>query len=90
MAQANFTAVMGGFGALTVPRVQAQLAAAERAGLGVVAAGRAGYAGYSSTAFWGYQIKDEPDAAEFAMALEEVLPACERADCSRASPSALT
>jgi len=66
MAQANFTAVMGGFGALTVPRVQAQLAAAERAGLGVVAAGRAGYAGYSSTAFWGYQIKDEPDAAEFA------------------------
>ena len=58
MSDANFTAIMGGFGAVTVPRVQAQLAAAERAGLGVVAAGAAGYAGYSSPAFWGYQIKD--------------------------------
>ena len=66
MAGANFTAIMGGFGAKTVPRVQAQLAAAERAGLGVVAAGTAGYAGYNSSVFWGYQMKDEPNAGEFA------------------------
>ena len=65
MAEANFTAIMGGFGAKTVPRVKAQLAAAERARLGVVASGAAGYAGYSSPAFWGYQIKDEPNAGDF-------------------------
>ena len=42
IADANFTAVMGGFGATTADMVMAQLAASEAVGLGVIAAGAAG------------------------------------------------
>jgi len=67
IAAANFTAVMGGFAAKTVELVEAQLAASEAHGLGVIAAGAAGtdtdY--HNSSALWGYQLKDEPAARDF-------------------------
>ena len=63
---ANMTVVMGGFGARNASMVQAQLAAAEPLGLGVVAAATAGISGYGgSKALWGYQLKDEPHQQEF-------------------------
>ena len=66
IADANFTVVMGGFGATTASLTTAQLAASEAAGLKVIAAGAAGINSYNgSNALWGYQLKDEPSANEF-------------------------
>ena len=74
IADANCTAIMGGFGCVEAPPplpkgpacVEAQLAAAVAAGVGLVAAGRVGISGYGgSPALWGYQLKDEPNAGEF-------------------------
>ena len=66
IAAANFTAVMGGFGAVTPDAVRAQLAAAQASNLGVIAAAAAGISDYNqSSALWGFQIKDEPSADQF-------------------------
>jgi len=74
IALANFTAVLGGFGAKTADAIEAQLSAADALDLGVVAATNYGggdalpisdYGG-NHPSLWGYQIKDEPAASEFA------------------------
>ena len=73
IADANFTAILGGFGALTAAAVEAQLSAADALGLGVVAATNYGkptalpisdYGG-AHPSLWGYQVKDEPSVADF-------------------------
>ena len=75
IAEANFTAVLGGFGAKTADAIEAQLSAADALGLGVVVAtnyGGGGGAlpitdyGGSHPSLWGYQIKDEPAVRDFA------------------------
>jgi hypothetical protein len=75
IADANCTAVMGGFGCVEAPPplpsgpacVKAQLAAAAESGLGLVAAGKVGISDYGgSTALWGFQLADEPKAPAFA------------------------
>eukprot|EP00045_Choanoeca_perplexa_P014624 m.173515 g.173515 ORF g.173515 m.173515 type:complete len:419 (+) comp16739_c0_seq3:568-1824(+) len=71
IAQANFTAILGGFGAKTTASVEAQLTAAAKQDLGVLAYGFESQANINmlsnstSPALWGYQLKDEPTAAEF-------------------------
>ena len=73
IAEANFTAVLGGFGALTAEAIEAQLGAADALGLGVVAATNFNRSnqlpvvdyGGKHPSLWGYQIKDEPNAAQF-------------------------
>ena len=66
IAAANFTVILGGFGAKTPAARDAQIAAAAKEGLGVIAAYEAGLApNPPPAALWGYQIKDEPHAYEF-------------------------
>jgi hypothetical protein len=63
---ANFTAILGGFGATTPTAAQAQLAAAAEVGLGVITAGSAGISDFQNASnLWGYQLKDEPKKNEF-------------------------
>ena len=73
VAAANFTAVLGGFGALSAGAIEAQLSAADALGLGVVVATNfntsrqlpiSDYGG-KHPSLWGYQIKDEPTVAQF-------------------------
>jgi hypothetical protein len=110
IANANCTAIMGGFGCVEAPSplpagpdcVKAQLEAAAGAGIGLIAAGKVGISDYGgAAALWGYQLKDEPKAAEFPMlanvtasiALAQpgklrfinLLPACDPATCLNAS-----
>ena len=70
IAAANFTVIMGGFGARTPAARDAQLAAADAHGLGVIAALQAGlvpepFGPAAARALWGYQVKDEPTIADF-------------------------
>ncbi len=110
IADANCTAIMGGFGCVEAPPplpsgaqcVGAQLAAAADVGIGLIAAGKVGISDYGGApALWGYQLKDEPNAAEFPMlanltssiALTQpgklrfinLLPNCDPATCLNAS-----
>ncbi len=67
IAEANFTIVIGGFGARTPETVQRQLALCEKYGLKALVA-RAGLAPDKlpeSPALWGYMIRDEPNAKDF-------------------------
>ena len=66
IADANCTAIMGGFGCVEAPGglpsgpecVEAQLEAAEDAGIGLIAAGKVGISDYGgASALWGYQLK---------------------------------
>jgi hypothetical protein len=66
VSAANFTTILGGFGALTADAVEAQIAAAAALNLSVVAAGAAQpYSTNPSAALWGWQLKDEPTALDF-------------------------
>lgn len=68
IADANFTMVIGGFGANTPEKVQQQLELCEKYGLKALVA-QAGLAPENlpeSPACWGYTLRDEPSAADFA------------------------
>ncbi len=68
IAEANFTLVIGGFGARTPETVRQQLALCEQYDLRAVVA-RAGLKASDlpeSPACWGYMLRDEPSAAGFA------------------------
>ncbi len=67
IAEANFTLVIGGFGARTPETVRTQLALCEKYGLRALVS-RAGLSPDKlpdSPALWGYQIRDEPCAKDF-------------------------
>ncbi len=74
IAEANFTVVIGGFGANTPEKVRRQLELCEKYDLrGVVAmAGLAPDQLPDSPACWGYMIRDEPSARDFAALKEPV------------------
>lgn len=68
IAEANFTLVIGGFGGRTPETVKKQIALCEKYGLRCVVS-RAGLPPEKlpeSSALWGYMIRDEPSAADFA------------------------
>ena len=65
IAECNFNVVLGGFGATTLPAIDAQLAASEANGLKVIAAGETVISNSSSQALWGYQLFDEPQPKDF-------------------------
>lgn len=68
IADANFTMVIGGFGANTPEKVRQQLDLCEKYGLKAVVA-QAGVAPEDlpeGPACWGYTLRDEPSAADFA------------------------
>ena len=64
IAAANFTVLLGGFGARTPADVTLQIAAAKKAGLAAVPSICGGACANLSGA-WGFQIADEPDVAAF-------------------------
>ncbi|HOX40500.1 MAG TPA: hypothetical protein PL033_21180 [Candidatus Brocadiia bacterium] len=67
IADANFTVVLGGFGAGTPDKVKQQIALCEKYGLKAVVA-RAGLTPDQlpeSPAVWGYMIRDEPNSKDF-------------------------
>ncbi len=68
IAAANFTVVLGGFGARTPATVQQQAALCERYGLRalVATAGLPPERLPESPAIWGYMLRDEPNTADFA------------------------
>ena len=65
IADANFTALLGGFGATNSSAVAYQVAAATKAGLVAIPSGCGGACRNASGA-WGVQIADEPSAKKFA------------------------
>ncbi|HOA72207.1 MAG TPA: hypothetical protein PL151_06495 [Phycisphaerae bacterium] len=67
IAEANFTVVLGGFGATTPEQMKRQLELCEKYGLKVILPGRQGPADQlpDGPACIGYILKDEPTAAEF-------------------------
>lgn len=65
IADANFTVLLGGFGATTPATVKQQIAAASAVGLATVPSICGGDCANLSGA-WGFQIADEPGAAAFA------------------------
>eukprot|EP00750_Incisomonas_marina_P018867 INCI3160.1.p1 GENE.INCI3160.1~~INCI3160.1.p1 ORF type:complete len:434 (-),score=66.14 INCI3160.1:134-1435(-) len=74
---ANFTAVLGGFGATTPDQIQAQIAAAEANGLGAIVHADMGLnisdlPSSNSSAFWGYQLQDEPPASDFQQLADDM------------------
>ena len=69
IAEANFSVLLGGFGATTRDEVTAQLKAAADAGLKAIpsACGNPGAAiNLTSPSLWGFQMKDEPQTQDFA------------------------
>ena len=64
IADANFTVLLGGFGARTPPDVKLQIAAATKAGLAAVPSICGGACANLSGA-WGFQIADEPSVGKF-------------------------
>ncbi len=67
LAEANFTVVIGGFGARTPEQVRRQLELCEKYDLKAIVS-RAGLALsdlLTGPACWGYKIKDEPNVADF-------------------------
>jgi hypothetical protein len=67
IAEANFTMIIGGFGAAAPDQVKRQLALCEQFDLKAIVASDGIPAGElpESSACWGYKVKDEPGAAEF-------------------------
>jgi len=68
IAAANFTVVIGGFGANTPEKVARQLALCEKHGLKAIVS-RCGLSPEKlpeGPACWGYAVRDEPNAADFA------------------------
>lgn len=72
MALANFTAILGGFGATTDAKsIAAQITAADSAGIPIIVSAQSGGGNASdlpvssSEMFWGYQIQDEPSTETF-------------------------
>ena len=66
IAAANFTVLLGGFGATTPLTVSQQVQAADGAGLTVIPSSCYGEClNISGRALWGFQIKDEPSVADF-------------------------
>lgn len=74
IAGANFTVVIGGFGANTPAKVERQLALCEKHGLkAIVSRGNLPADQLSDgPACWGYGVRDEPNAADFAGLRETV------------------
>jgi len=68
IAEANFTLVIGGFGANTAGKARRQLELCEKYGLKAVLSVRGAELNDlpDGPACWGYRLKDEPNAAEFA------------------------
>ncbi len=68
IAAANFTFVIGGFGANTLEKVQEQLKLCEKYDLKAVVSARSVPADQlpESPACWGYSLRDEPNANDFA------------------------
>ncbi len=68
LAAANFTLVIGGFGAGSPEAVDRQIALCENHGLRAIVseAGREPGQLPESSAVWGYRLRDEPPAGEFA------------------------
>jgi hypothetical protein len=86
LAAANFTLVIGGFGAATPATVQRQISLCEKHGLKAIVA-RAGLPPTQlpeSAAVWGYMIRDEPNAQDFP-GLRETVDAIRRARPGRLS-----
>jgi hypothetical protein len=75
IAEANFTLVIGGFGARTPTAVQRQLELCQKYGLNAIVPVH----GYDAEqlpdgpACWGYKIRDEPSAGDFAGLREKIL-----------------
>ena len=65
IAAANFTVLLGGFGATTPDTVALQVAAATQAGLAAIPSGCGGSC-ENATGVWGTQLKDEPAVRDFA------------------------
>lgn len=65
VAAANFTALLGGFGATAPGTVALQVVAARAAGLAVIPSACAGEC-VNVTGVWGFQVKDEPAVPDFA------------------------
>ena len=74
IADANFTVLLGGFGATTPDHVALQIKAASKAGLAVVPSICGGACGNLSGA-WGFQIADEPNVAAFSKVAQLVAEA---------------
>lgn len=75
IADANFTLVLGGFGATTTEAVTRQLALCEKYGLRAVVSPRDATSpeGYpDGPACWGYMIRDEPSTADFPALRQQV------------------
>jgi len=74
IAEANFTVVLGGFGASTPPQLRRQLELCERFGLKAILPARQGPLDTlpDGPACLGYILKDEPSAAEFPELAERV------------------
>jgi hypothetical protein len=75
-AAANFTVLLGGFGATTPPTVRLQIEAARRAGLAAVPS-ICGGACANLTGAWGFQIIDEPKVSQFTSVAKLVAEAKE-------------
>ena len=71
IAEANFTTLLGGFGATTPDTVALQIEAATTAGLVAIPSGCSGTC-ENATGAWGTQLKDEPAARDFATLAPEV------------------
>lgn len=74
IAEANFTVVLGGFGANTLESVSRQVALCEQLDLKALVASRGVPADRlpTSPACWGYMVKDEPYVGEFPSLAERV------------------
>ncbi|MFA6108513.1 MAG: hypothetical protein WDA75_07060 [Candidatus Latescibacterota bacterium] len=74
IAEADFTVVLGGFGARTPETVRRQIALCERYDLKalVAMAGLPPAALPESPAVWGYMLRDEPNVADFAQLRQTV------------------
>jgi hypothetical protein len=74
IAEANFTLVLGGFGARAPEQVARQLALCEKHGLVALVADQ----GAEGPACWGYMLRDEPNVRDFG-ALREAVDALRKA-----------
>lgn len=74
IAKANFTLVLGGFGARTPAQIERQLELCERYGLKALVAGWPFELGAlpESPACWGYMVRDEPNVKDFPTLRERV------------------
>mmetsp|Transcript_28819 Transcript_28819/g.66595 ORF Transcript_28819/g.66595 Transcript_28819/m.66595 type:complete len:425 (-) Transcript_28819:33-1307(-) len=72
---ANFTMLLGGFGATDPMSVSAQVKACDQAGLGCLVAdcdGCPDAASKAGSSFWGLQVRDEPSVADFSALAQQL------------------